>query len=923
MQNIFRGDAVPVAQVVRVTPANVELGDEFVLTINGKDIYYTAAAATVADVVNGLVTAWNGSTIPEFAEVEASAGETAGTITHVVLTARTPGVPFVVAATTQNSAGGNLTIVETTPGVAPVNEVQQVELVGTYTGGTFTLAVDLGAGTETTGNIAYNAPAATVKTALEGLASVVPGDVLVTGGPGPHTPWFVTWQGQYAETEVAELTVDGTNLVGNASVQITTVQDGASSADEVQMVKIGGISLSDLFALTIFGQTTSSLGFSATAAEVQAALEALPAIGAGNVTVFGRGRITPTNVAPYSHVYFVRFQGAFAGTNVPALSVSQPTSEVTTLQQGGLSAANEIQYIDLGTSINGGTFSLTWDGVTTPTRDAATALNTVQSDLEALNGDPAGTILVRGLKGTFALVFQGPYADTDVSQVTLHSGGLTGSGFAAATIVPGGGSIDEIQAVRVYATGGTFTLTFDGQTTGNIAWNASAATVATALEGLSNVNDVDVTGAGTPADPWRVTFVDPGNQNLPQMTADPANLTGGGGQATEVVAHVVGINEVQTVTIGDAVTGGTFTLAFQGATTSPLAYNAAAATVTTALAGLVTIGAGNVIVTGSDGGPFTVTFENALGDQNVPLLVADSGGLLGGSGTETLVIVEATRSRGPNHFDDPDNWTLGHVPETADDLIVERGSMDLLYGLRQLVTVSADAGTDTLTMTGLAEFVADQKVRITNVGGSLPGGLAAATDYYVKHLDRDAGTLQLATTPGGSPVDITSAGTGTHWLGPRVNRMRWNSRYTGNVGNRQDHEAGYAEYRPLYLTIGLLATGDQTILIGHGQGSGSNRMRLDLGPDEFLCDVLQTGGSAEPSVPALLLKGTNSASDLQVLDGDVGFACLEGESGAFHRLTQRGGAVQLGAVTLAELDKTGGTLLADEATLNGVLNLRG
>ena len=46
-----------------------------------------------------------------------------------------------------------------------------------------------------------------------------------------------------------------------------------------------------------------------------------------------------------------------------------------------------------------------------------------------------------------------------------------------------GGPHDEVQRVghtgSVFA--GTFTLTFDGQTTGTIAWNASAATVQSAL----------------------------------------------------------------------------------------------------------------------------------------------------------------------------------------------------------------------------------------------------------------------------------------------------------------------------------------------------------------------------------------------------------------------------------------------------------
>lgn len=57
--------------------------------------------------------------------------------------------------------------------------------------------------------------------------------------------------------------------------------------------------------------------------------------------------------------------------------------------------------------------------------------------------------------------------------------------------------------------GGTWTLTFRGQTTGPIAHNASAADVKAALDALSNIDSVTVTGSGTSASPWIVTFDGP------------------------------------------------------------------------------------------------------------------------------------------------------------------------------------------------------------------------------------------------------------------------------------------------------------------------------------------------------------------------------------------------------------------------------
>ena len=102
----------------------------------------------------------------------------------------------------------------------------------------------------------------------------------------------------------------------------------------------------------------------------------------------------------------------------------------------------------------------------------------------------------------------------------------TGAGWNV-TIISTDFGIDEVQQVDIgTSTGGTFTLTFSGQTTASIAYNASAATVESSLEALSNITDVTVTGTGTSGDPWVVTFVDPGKQNVAEMTSTDS-LTGG------------------------------------------------------------------------------------------------------------------------------------------------------------------------------------------------------------------------------------------------------------------------------------------------------------------------------------------------------------------------------------------------------------
>lgn len=118
---------------------------------------------------------------------------------------------------------------------------------------------------------------------------------------------------------------------------------------------------------------------------------------------------------------------------------------------------------------------------------------------------------------------------------------------------------------------------------------------------------------------------------------------------TEVTLAYNGVNEVQTVTI--SATGGTFTLTFGGYTTSAIAYNATASAVQTALQALTSIGSGNVTVSGSAGGPYTVTFVGDLGLTNVAQMTGSGASLTGGAGTVT--IATTTGGAAPD-----DSWTL-------------------------------------------------------------------------------------------------------------------------------------------------------------------------------------------------------------------------------------------------------------------------
>lgn len=160
-------------------------------------------------------------------------------------------------------------------------------------------------------------------------------------------------------------------------------------------------------------------------------------------------------------------------------------------------------------------------------------------------------------------------------------------------------------------------------------------------------------------------------------------------------------DEVQTVTITGAPTGGTFTLTFSGQTTAAIAYNATAATVQAALAALSNIGAGNVVVTGNAGGPWTVDFVGTLANTDVAQMT-HTDSLTGGS--SPAVAIATTTAGGADAGSDGRQVAAGFLFTIID---VSRGSAK--YGAPLLergdivvAKLPANSGLDPNAQTDLA-----------------------------------------------------------------------------------------------------------------------------------------------------------------------------------------------------------------------------
>lgn len=130
-----------------------------------------------------------------------------------------------------------------------------------------------------------------------------------------------------------------------------------------------------------------------------------------------------------------------------------------------------------------------------------------------------------------------------------------GRGVELVMVVSALGLTNEIQSVTVDATSGTYTLTYAGQTTAALDFDAAASAVQAALEALSNIGAGNVSVTGGPGDsggttPYLVEFIgDLANTNVAQMTATDVDLAGGGDSVAVATTQAGGAAETPSVTL--------------------------------------------------------------------------------------------------------------------------------------------------------------------------------------------------------------------------------------------------------------------------------------------------------------------------------------------------------------------------------------
>lgn len=663
---IWRGTAKAKPQVDWVTPSDPNPGDTFTLTCNRKDIEVTAATDTsvagelIADVIAKMVSAVGqySNTEPEFAEVSASAGtDDAGDTTHLILTGPTTGKPVTLSASA-TASDFEVLVQELRRGVPARTAKQYLVPRGTYTGGTFDLDYD-GA---TISTVAYNASASTLQTAINtGKAAESP-SVTVSGDAGG--PYLI--ETDYA---VPVIEVDGSSLTGGDFVEVIQGRDGLAAGLSLVVSRDG---TGDAQFRLLLGPNPGSLdrtawiSHDATADEVAYAL-----LGAGYYAA-----VRPTTAGVWDIELISDLNGA---TSSDVQASIESTDDSYTVTGTTRTAVNEVQYL---------------------------RINATSGNLQI-----------------------------DASTVAVD-----GADFFSADTVAG-----------------------------------SLAKLIKDTTGLDNTVSKVGTGPTNTQNLVKIEFEN-GAEVSPLQISD-ASLAGGCYDVAVLEMGSAGLDEIQQVAFSRTPTGGTFTLTYEGNTSSAIAYNATAGALETGLESITGISAGDVSVEGPAGGPWVVTFTGNLEASELSLL-SGSGASLTGGNTPGFTLANQQSPESPNHWDVADNWYNPAAPSTpskpaaSDDVVFRNNTVDCLYGLEDLSSSTLSSLTVEASFTGnlgLPEYTGDyyeyrpQRLKCGITTLTIGEGSGAGSARLNFNLEAAASTVTVykTGTSGDSSPAVQVTGTST------------------------------------------------------------------------------------------------------------------------------------------------------------------
>ncbi len=193
-----------------------------------------------------------------------------------------------------------------------LNEIQRV--VVQASGGTFKVRHDTEAWSSAT-----NWPASTAawQDALDETAG--DGNTIATGLGTPSSPLSVEFVGDFETTEVPLLRVDTSLLTGNATIGVQLARDPVTGLHAIQRVIVDPNASGGSIRLGRNGRFSGAIAWNANASAVDTSLEAVPGIGAGNLTVEGQA----------GSPWIISFVNDLAFTPIELLTIDQDGLIVT------------------------------------------------------------------------------------------------------------------------------------------------------------------------------------------------------------------------------------------------------------------------------------------------------------------------------------------------------------------------------------------------------------------------------------------------------------------------------------------------------------------------------------------------------------------------------------------------------------------
>lgn len=408
-----------------------------------------------------------------------------------------------------------------------------------------------------------------------------------------------TGTGSFASgaTEVTGLVIRSGGFAPGEAITGTGIQAGTT------ILAVGAGTLTLDKATTAAGTgavlTASDIPFDASAAEVKAALEALPGVGSGNLTVTG-GPGGATGLSPY----LVSFSdGPLSGNDLVAMGKAETALE-------GASKA-----VTVSTYVLGGGFE-----ICRAASSPADVCKAATANVGVPSPGPGTIFAAEGVavdqsSGNVYVSQQGAH------RIDLYSAAGSFQGAFGYDVIPSGAT-------------GTGTVTPGSNTITAVSTTSKAFS-------LTASQNQFLTGVGIP--PGTFLTGNPGATTLTMSNPATAAATGAGTVVTAPAgAGNVPGNERQRISVN--ATAGTFKLRFTApnpqptgtnpATTASIPFNASAAEVESALAALANVGVGNVTVSGPAAGTYVVEFTGSrYADTNVAQMTTPAGSppLSGGS----------------------------------------------------------------------------------------------------------------------------------------------------------------------------------------------------------------------------------------------------------------------------------------------------